>query len=682
MVKYIDMKRTLAVVALFGAFASLAQTRELTVEPGGLGPAAALSQIKAWRAAKDMSPVTVRVRKGVYRLAAPLVFNLPRTDSDITWEGEDGVVFSGGWKLGPWRERDGVLVAKVPAGRWFEQLFVNGRRAERSRYPNEGWLAPSSPTQAYLPSGRCADTLTFTNAEIRAGLKSLSPDELRGAQLRIVHKWATGRYVLGGYDSELGTLTVFGSRWPGWKQWNEKETRCVLENVRFGFDAPGEWFLDGAAGEVLYRPLPGETAANLEAIAPCDGLSTIVRLEGEKAWNVAISNVVFRNIVFAHTAGTPSADSPTGRGPSECDMLQAASTSDGAIELSYVKGVVFDRCRVEHTGNHGMRWRDGCVRNKVRRCTFSDCGAGGIWMGMDTPAVAAGEELTRRMITTPMRGQTAFNEISDCLFTGGGRFNMEGVGVCLTHCSDTKVVHNEIRDNFYSGMSVGWTWGYKGSIAQRNEIAYNRIHDIGKGVMSDMGGIYLLGTAFGTKVHHNVVHDVSGLTYGGWGIYLDEGSEGVTVSDNLTYDTMDGGMNQHYGVGCVVCNNIFGPNRTKGVFNTARQEAQGVPSTIDFIGNICYTEEGPLFAKDSDGVLGARDLNLVYRTDGKGDLGGKDFAAWQASGRGKGNVYADPLFVDAAKRDFRLRPESPAFKLGFRALDLSSVGPRPAGCWD
>ena len=41
------------------------------------------------------------------------------------------------------------------------------------------------------------------------------------------------------------------------------------------------------------------------------------------------------------------------------------------------------------------------------------------------------------------------------------------------------------------------------------------------------------------------------------------------------------------------------------------------------------------------------------------------------------SIVADPMFVDPQKGDFRLKPESPAFKLGFRPIDLSTVGVRP-----
>jgi hypothetical protein len=53
--------------------------------------------------------------------------------------------------------------------------------------------------------------------------------------------------------------------------------------------------------------------------------------------------------------------------------------------------------------------------------------------------------------------------------------------------------------------------------------------------------------------------------------------------------------------------------------------------------------------------------------------------SWQAAGQDIHSVVADPLFLDAAGRDFsKLSPNSPALKLGFQLIDTSTVGPRPA----
>ena len=46
------------------------------------------------------------------------------------------------------------------------------------------------------------------------------------------------------------------------------------------------------------------------------------------------------------------------------------------------------------------------------------------------------------------------------------------------------------------------------------------------------------------------------------------------------------------------------------------------------------------------------------------------------------SFIADPKFVDIEKRDFTLQPDSPAFKLGFRQIDLSGVGVRAEEDWD
>ena len=117
-------------------------------------------------------------------------------------------------------------------------------------------------------------------------------------------------------------------------------------------------------------------------------------------------------------------------------------------------------------------------------------------MGAQKGYVAEGETLSRRVITTLAPRSTAFNRLENCLIRGGGKFNPEGTGVALTHVSDSKVANCEICDFMYTGVSVGFEWGFIGSVAQRNEIAFNKIYDLGKGVMSDMGGVYTLGTSY------------------------------------------------------------------------------------------------------------------------------------------------------------------------------------------
>ncbi len=69
------------------------------------------------------------------------------------------------------------------------------------------------------------------------------------------------------------------------------------------------------------------------------------------------------------------------------------------------------------------------------------------------------------------------------------------------------------------------------------------------------------------------------------------------------------------------------------------------------------------------------DYNLYFNTAQPG-WGRKHIDAQRAFGIEQHSIEADPKFRDPAKDDFSLPPDSPALKLGFKPIDLSTVGPR------
>ena len=695
-----DMKNTFALGCL--ALVVSALGGEIVVSPDGLSPAQALEKIRAAKGQGDASAWTVRVKPGHYALRETLVFTPADSgtkDAPVSWVGEGEAVIAGGTEIKGWtQDAPGVWSAAIPAapdGRpaYFEQLWVNGRRADRARLPNTGYFNIRRPAIAPDPAvkGRYVENATITNTEV-AVLADLPKDELPYAQMCVVHKWSFARRILREVDAMttdgLTVRTWSPSPWNRWQNWNEKETLVHFENVRTAFDAPGEWFYDVKAAKVLYRPLPGEDMAKATIVAPSAKISQLVAFRGDPDKGAYVHDVSFRNITFAHSDVTPSSGTAIraehlavkfvggGLGPTESWQHQAASGSDGAVTLQGAQRISFEGCRVRNTGNYAMRFNDGCTSNRVVGCTLFDLGAGGVWMGSGVGHVAKGETMKRRVIKTLAPRSTAFNLIDNCTIRQGGRFNPEGTGVAYTHVSDSKVLHCEIHDFFYTGVSVGWTWGFQGSIAQRNEIAFNKIYDLGKGIMSDMGGVYTLGTSYGTTVHDNVVHDVWSYSYGGWALYTDEGSEGIVMERNLCWNTTDGGFHQHYGAGCIIRNNVFAWNKMLGAVRMARQVVQDIPCTLNFVNNIVLVREGPLVGRGPRGVGGVWANNLWWDVSGKPELDGLDWEKWAACGKETGGKYADPQFEDAAGYDFRLKSTSPAFALGFKAWDFTQAGLR------
>jgi hypothetical protein len=237
------------------------------------------------------------------------------------------------------------------------------------------------------------------------------------------------------------------------------------------------------------------------------------------------------------------------------------------------------------------------------------------------------------------------------------------------------VEHCTIADLYYTAVSVGWSWGYAPSTANHNEIAYNHMYDIGQGVLSDMGGIYTLGVAPGSRLHHNHMHDIEAFSYGGWGIYFDEGTTHMTADHNLVYRTKTGGFHQHYGRENLVTNNILALSRTGGQIIRTRPE-EHLSFTVE--NNIVYWTQGPLLGSNWEGegtenyVL---DNNLYWNPLlEEPSFAGMTFEEWREKGQDESSLWADPGFADPQGGDFSLPPDSPAFDVGFQEFSVADAG--------
>jgi hypothetical protein len=200
------------------------------------------------------------------------------------------------------------------------------------------------------------------------------------------------------------------------------------------------------------------------------------------------------------------------------------------------------------------------------------------------------------------------------------------------------------------------------------------MHDIGQGMLSDMGAVYTLGIQKGTVVRNNLIHDVNSFTYGGWGLYPDEGSSDILWENNIVYRTKSAGFHQHYGRDNIVRNNIFAFGKEHQLMRT-REEGH---TSFIFTNNIVYFDSGTLLGSNWKNEKFVTDRNIYFdaRTNASVTFGGVSFEEWKKRGHDTNSLIADPKFRDAAKSDFALRADSPALKLGFKPIDLSRVGVR------
>lgn len=587
------------------------------------------------------TPATVSIERGLYRITKPIVFGPEDSGSgvaDRSYLGSRGAVVSGLRKIAGWRRLpNGHLQAAVQAGWTFSQLFVNGERRYRPRLPKAGYYTIAekvAPTDA--AKGHGFDRFGFRAGDINPGWANRDDVELLA-----MHIWGMSRNRIGSIDEAAHVVTFKGptgydANWADLPQGN----RYLVENVKDALTEPGEWYLDRPTNTITYIPRPGETAANIDAEAPVT--DSLIEFQGSVQNRRWVRHIVVSGLGLE---GTNWNLGPIGR-----NFPQAEADLPGAIRFVGARDCKLLGCDISHTGAYAVDIGPACKTITVAVDTMTDLGGGGVKVG--EMAWQKDPELV-----------TEHCAIDSNVIQGGGRLHPAAVGVWVGQNPFIKVQGNVIRDLYYTGVSVGWSWGYQPNGARDNLIVDNRISMIGQGVLSDMGGIYTLGPQAGTVIHGNRIHDIQSFSYGGWGIYPDEGSSGMLIENNCVFRTKSAGFHQHYGKENVIRNNVFAFGGEAQLMRTRAEDHLSFTMSR----NLVLFGDAPLLGSNWSGDNYKMEENLYWRIGGKSfDFAGMTLDQWRAKGQDVHSVIADPLFVDPSQGDFRLKAGSPALEVGFK----------------
>ncbi len=632
---------------------------------------------------KPGQPVTVVVHPGTYQLEAPLVFtpdDSGTAKAPVTYRASapGKAILSGGMPIQGWK-RDGKLwhaqIDEVAEGElYFHQLFVNGRRARLASTPNDFHLRTAGPVKALGDRMKARrDPSTKRGFRYRPGdLKAW--DNLDDVFIELYHSWTTSLHWIEDLDPKRRVVRFTNrSGWPvGY--WETFE-RYRIHNYFEALDSPGEWYLDRAKGRLSYWPLPGESMDAAEIVAP--RLTDLVRFEGKPAEGRFVRHLRLVGLSFQHEDWRFDRKS-TVDGQAHAGQRNAAVTAFGLRDSS------IEQCEIAHVGAHAIRLDEGCQDNRIVQCHVHDCGGGGIYVGPDAQVchMPPSDDLKVE------RNAIENNFIHHTSHLLGG-----SIGIWVGSSSFNRIRHNEISDFDYTGISVGWCWGRQTDIFQRgNLIEYNHIHHNVGHILSDNGGIYVLGYSPGSVIRGNVIHHIRHYPYinDSRGIYLDGNTSEYLVEKNLVHHIDSFGVTlkgQHN----VVRNNIFalcGDSGFNRLFKAHAKDFEYDQSTLER--NIVFQQDGAA----TSGYYAPRwtviDRNLYWSTRGEDAVRFNDwswrilkdtakvedvaFARWQELGRDRDSVVADPRFADPAAGDFRLAEDSPAGKIGFDRFDHDRAG--------
>lgn len=637
--------------------------------------------------------VIVYIHGGLYLLESPLRFDERDSGRDghrVIYRAVPGEqpMLVGGKILSGWmRHNDNVWKAKWEHGRSFHTLYANGKRVVKARLPASGYFltdehAVPEKEGITLRPGDIPEDANLTNAQV-----FVWPGEGEWnwfSETRAVRFFDRRRHRIV-FESPCTWEIGAGSRY---------YVQGSLDFLR----QPGQFHLDEWEGTVYYWPSDG-TPEQQTVIAPV--VTRLLELDGSEH---PVENLLFADLTLACT------DFYREYGMM-LDNAEREDHRDGIIYVNRARNIEITACRIQNAGSSGIfldRYAQGIVINANR---IEHVGHTGIF----ATGFAPGEgDFPDAASSYTNKGHVITNNV----IRHGGELVGHGSGIFLFQSGDNDVSHNRIAhmprygislkglryklmpDTLY-GVPVTWENHWDFLHTRNNRIAYNDISHVMED-SQDGGMIEAWGTGRGNRIHGNRLHH-SGIHFSfGFGIYLDDAADDFTVTNNVLdhlYQTGDGKLWMLIfakGIGNRIRNNLLVAN-PDAIAAIGTQEMVGEENKEIVVERNIVVNSGMMyyFINWRPDRFRAADCNLYWRGGASPVVGGElplapsgedplgrhiyDWESWKSLAGGKfdsRSCVADPLFMDEAGEDYRLKPESPAYLLGWQEIEWEKIGPQ------
>lgn len=337
-----------------------------------------------------------------------------------------------------------------------------------------------------------------------------------GCDLFLYARWQCYKLQLTDIDSKTNSvsLTTMG----------KKAMYALDEGVRYAIYNSRHVMQPGTFcwrdGKVYYLKKKDEDVSKIGFSIPT--VATLMHIRECK--NVIFKNISFENAILDNWY---------------FQEIQGSALSSKAVHVEYSSNINFINCDFHNNMGYSLAIGNHSSNCTISRCCFTELQGGGIILGME------GGDKTNGII------------IDDNLIQGFGRINVCCEGILSQRAHHVTITNNTINDGYYTGINLGWTWGYGESFAYNNYVSNNHIHHLMQGVLDDGGGIYTLGVQNGTVIENNYIHDIYAYKDMVCLIYLDEGTSEITVRNNVCFSSKRG-ISVSYGNNNFIEGNVIG----------------------------------------------------------------------------------------------------------------------------